>query len=121
MTEANNLEEYIRDLKKRVQDNPEDGVAHYNLACVLIGEGRHQDAEEELKKAIQLTPDLAEAYVQLGGLAMNKGDLLTCLSYNQKAAEFRPRFAVPHGNIGFVHLQLGKPDEAVKALRRALS
>ena len=98
------IEEYMQTLEKQLADNPRDGVAHYNMGCVLLGKGEYDKAEQELKKAVQFTPDLAEAYVQLGGLALRKGDLMTCLSFNQKAAELRPRFEVPHGNVGFVKL-----------------
>lgn len=115
------LQEYVADLYRKKQQTPEDGLVRYNLACVLIGQGKYEEAEEELKLAIQYSPDLAEAYVQLGGLAMRKGDLATCLSFNRKAAEIRPRFAVPHGNIGFVYLQQGEVDKAIGALKKALS
>ncbi len=45
---------------------------------------------------------MAEAYVQLGGIAMQRGDLEGCLRYNITATQQRPFFAVPWGNIGYV-------------------
>jgi tetratricopeptide (TPR) repeat protein len=43
------------------------------------------------------------------------------MSFNKQAAKIRTRFAVPHGNIGFIHLQRQDIDKAIGSLRRALS
>ena len=53
--------------------------------------------------------------------SMHNGDLDACLAWNEKASQARPLFAVPYGNIGFVHLQRGEILKAEKALRRAVS
>lgn len=121
MSQEQTFEEHVTETKKQLEEHPEDGRVRYNWACILIAQGKYDEAEEELKKAVQLQSELAEAFVQLGGLAMRKGDLNLCLSYNQQAAKVRHRFAVPHGNIGFVHLQKGNVQEAIKSLRRAVS
>ena len=121
MTQNDKLAEHIAAAKKALVENPNDARNHYNWACILIGQGEYEEAEQELKRAVHLNKELAEAYVQLGGLAMRKGDLNLSLSYNQAAIKIRPRFAVPHGNVGFVHLQKHEVDKAIKAFRKAIS
>ena len=66
------------------------------------------------------SPHLAEAYVQLGGICLERGDLEGCLRYNEEAANCRAKFPVPWSNIAFVHLQRGEPDKAIAALNKAL-
>lgn len=117
---ARTPDEFIEELKKRLAENPGCGVSHYNLGTAYVAQGRFVEAQAEFLAAVECSPSLAEAYVQLGGLAMNKGDLDGCLEWNEKACRARPLFAVPYGNIGFVHLQRGDLDKAEKALRRAI-
>jgi Tfp pilus assembly protein PilF len=52
---------------------------------------------------------------------MHEGDLDTCYNFNKMATQIRPRFAVPHSNMGFVHLQKHEVDKAVACFRRAIS
>ena len=83
--------------------------------------GRHvARAEEALLNAVRNSPHLAEAYVQLGGICLERGDLEGCLRYNEEAAQCRAKFPVPWSNIAFVHLQRGEPDKAITALKKAL-
>ena len=77
-------------------------------------------AEEALLNAVRNSPHLAEAYVQLGGICLERGDLEGCLRYNEEAAQCRAKFPVPWSNIAFVHLQRGEPDKAITALKKAL-
>lgn len=117
---ATNTDEFIAELKARLADNADCGVTHYNLGTAYVAQGRLIEAEAELLRAIECSPTMAEAYVQLGGLAMNKGDLDRCLEMNEKAATHWPHFAVPYGNMGFVFMQKGELDKAEKALKRAI-
>jgi tetratricopeptide (TPR) repeat protein len=119
MEKPKNVEEYINQQRSAVASNPECGNSHYNLAVGLLGLRKFDEAEKELLQAIECSPGLAEAYVQLGGICLQRGDLDGCLAYNQKAVKVRPGFSEGHGNIGFVHMQQGNLDEAIAALERA--
>jgi tetratricopeptide (TPR) repeat protein len=119
MTLPKDVDEYIETHKAAVDKNPECGTSHYNLALGYLGQRRFEDAERELHEAIECSPNLAEAYVMLGGICLSRGDLDGCLSYNQKAVKVRPGFSEGYGNIGFVELQRGNIDEAIKNLERA--
>jgi len=119
MDKAKNVEEYIARQREAIAANPECGNSHYNLAIGLIGLKQYEEAEKELHTALENSPTLAEAYVQLGGIRLKDGDLDGCLHYNKMAVKARPGFSEGYGNIGFVHLQRGEYDEAIKALTRA--
>ncbi len=120
MPVANNAEEYIAKHKEMLQSNPDCGTSHYNLAVALIGQKKYDEAEEELHAAIDCSSNLAEAYVQLGGLCLRRGDLEGCLAYNKESTKVRAAFSEGHGNIGFVYLQMGKIDDAIASLKKSI-
>ena len=67
MSKAKNAEEYIAQQQAALAANPDCGTTHYNLAVALLGQKNYDEAEEQLHQAIDCSPNLAEAYVQLGG------------------------------------------------------
>ena len=119
MERPGNVKEYIAIQRNAIAANPECGTSHYNLAVALLGLRQYEEAENELHRAIECSPGLAEAYVQLGGVCLMRGDLDQCLEYNKQAVKVKPGFSEGYGNIGFVHMQKGNIDEAIKALERA--
>ena len=114
-----NVHEHIAVLRAALESNPDCGTTHYNLAVALLGLNQFEHAENELYRAIECSPTLAEAYAQVGGLCLRRGDLDGCLDWNQRAVKARPGFSEGYGNIGFVQLQRGNVDEAIKALEKA--
>ncbi len=121
MEKAKNVEEYINRQRAAVAANPECGTSHYNLAVGLLGQRKFDEAEKELHEALENSPTLAEAYVQLGGICLSKGDLDGCLHYNIQATKTRVGFSEGYSNIAFVQLQQGKVDEAIKNLEKAIT
>ena len=87
-----NLDEYIADLRAALSQN--DGCAnhHYNLGVALLSKGDFVAAEESFLAAVRNSSHLAEAYVQLGGICLQRGDLEGCLRYNEEAANCRAKF-----------------------------
>ena len=120
VTNAENIDDYIAELEAKLDKNDQCATSHYNLGVAYLSKRRFEQAKASFLRAAERSPTMAEAYIQLGGLAMNDGDLETCLSMNQAAMKARARFAVPHANIGFCLLQMGQVDEAIKALRKAV-
>ena len=119
MEKAKNVHEYIERQRRALASNPDCGTSHYNLAVALLGINQYEEAENELFAAIDCSPGLAEAYVQLGGLRLRQGDLESCLDFNRRAVRVKPGFSEGWGNIGFVHMQRGEVDEAITALEKA--
>lgn len=120
MAQAKNAEEYIAIQRAALASNPDCGTTHYNLAVALMGQKNYDEAESELHEAVGCSPTLAEAYVLLGGICLQREDLDGCLYYNQMATKARAGFSPGFGNIGFVQLQRGNVDEAIKALQKAI-
>ena len=114
------IDEYIADLKAEIAANEKCANHYYNLGLALLSKRDFVAAEEAFLAALRNSPHLAEAYVQLGGICLERGDLEGCLRYNEEAAGARAKFAIPQSNIAFVHLQRGEPDKAIEALKKAL-
>ncbi len=125
-----NADERIAKLRHALLTNPECGTTHYNLAVALIGKQEFAEAENVLHEAIECSPTLAEAYVQLGGICLQRGDLEGCFRYNHMATKARAGFAEGYANMAFVLLQLvdgkndkedeEKVDKAIKNLKKAI-
>lgn len=125
-----NSDEHIAQLRQQLARNSECGTTHYNLAVALMGKKEYDAAEESLHNAVEASPTLAEAYVLLGGLCLQRNDLEGCLRYNKHAVKARAGFSEGYANIGFVLLQLidgknekedeEKLDLAIKNLRKAI-
>jgi tetratricopeptide (TPR) repeat protein len=126
----NNVDEQISSLRDQLSRNTECGTTHYNLAVALMGKQEYAEAENELHEAVDCSPSLAEAYVLLGGICLQRNDLEGCYRFNKRAVKARAGFAEGYGNMAFVLLQLvdgkdakqdeEKVDKAIKNLRKAI-
>jgi len=123
-------DEQITRLKSQLTGNDECGTTHYNLAVALMGKQEYAEAERVLHDAVDCSPTLAEAYVLLGGICLQRNDLEGCYRYNQRATKARAGFAEGYGNMAFVLLQMvdgknpkedeEKVDKAVNNLKKAI-
>ncbi|MDE5833744.1 MAG: tetratricopeptide repeat protein [Desulfovibrio sp.] len=114
------IDEYIRDLREEIKTNDKCANHYYNLGLAFLSKRDFVAAEDAFLKAVENSPRLAEAYVQLGGICQSRGDLDGCLRYNEEAANLRPKFAIPQSNIAYARLQKGEPDKAMEAIAKAL-
>ena len=86
-----NIDEYIRDLQAEIRQNDQCANHYYNLGVALLSKGDFVEAESAFLDAVRNSPHLAEAYIQLGGICMQRGDLEGCLRYNHEAANCRAK------------------------------
>lgn len=121
ITQAQNVDEYIEEQKARLAKHPTCANTRYNLGMGYLTKRMFTEAEKEFLAAVEESPKMAEAYVQLGGICMYRDDMEGCLRYNLEAAKAQPFFAVPFANVGFVHMQRGEADLATKAFKKALT
>lgn len=74
-------------LEARVARDSLDATAHYELAMARWSDRRYDDAEAELKQAVQLDPKYAEAYLALGYLVFARRPALWDEIPNDKVPE----------------------------------
>lgn len=82
--------------------------------------GQLQQAEQIYRQVIEVQPDHAPAYNQLGDVLIDQGKLDAAVACYGRALELKPDFAGAHNNLGNALKQQGKLDEAVACYRRAL-
>ena len=63
-------------------------------------------------KAIELNPNLAEAYKSIGVVYAYRGKFHSAIDYYSKALELNPNFGAAINNIGSMYWWLGRYDEA---------
>ncbi len=110
---------YIKFLKERLAFEPLSATLHYNLGLAFTHRGLVAEAVSEFKQAVECDPNLAEAYVNLGGLYAD-AEPAKSIEANMKALEINPDLGPAHSNLAFNYLRNGEPEKAVAHAKRAL-
>jgi eukaryotic-like serine/threonine-protein kinase len=77
-------------------------------------------AKEAAKKALQIDPEVAEAYASLGWIAtMYDWDWQTAESHFLKAIQLKPEYALAHHWYGVYLSYMGRPDESIREMQKA--
>ena len=97
-----------------------DPEARMHRAQALRAKGRCEEAMAELRRALLLRPDFAEAHHQLGNLLKSLGRHAEARSSLREAVRLEPRQAAMWLNLGVACLEIRLLDEAIASFRRAL-
>ena len=108
---------------------PDIAAVHYGLGRALAEAGWIEDAVAAFERARALDaahnaagpqPDYARTYLNLGNLAMERGQPAEAAGLYQRALSLKPDFADAHNNLGAALLAQGKSGEASARFVRAL-
>ena len=83
----------LTSLKAAVREDDTFDKAHYNLANVLLKQGKIDDAITHYAEAIRLRPNFAEAHGNLAFALLNRGQPDEALAHARQAVRLRPSFA----------------------------
>ncbi len=108
--------EWVRAFERYAKLQPNDARAHYFYA-VALGKRRqgHPDfpaREAELQKAIALDSQYGDAYLELGLLQAEKGELAKAVEWLQKAIQFTALPDEAHLRLAQVYRQMGETEKA---------
>ena len=95
-------------------------ITALNVGTELQAEGRLDEAVEQYRQVLALTPDDALAHSNLGTALAAQGRLDEAVGHYERALAQAPGDADTHSNLGNALLSLGRADEGVASLRRAL-
>jgi tetratricopeptide (TPR) repeat protein len=99
---------------------PDDGELHYKLAKALDLLHDIDSEQAELRRSVQLSPNLPEVQNQLGFLAVRAGDAQAAEEYFHAALKASPSYFVAWVNLAAALASEAKWSEAQEALNRAL-
>jgi len=108
-------------IEQAVAVRPDEPAALANLANVLNGLKRHEEALARADRAIALKPDYAEAHGNRGLALHRLGRPEEALSSYERLAVLRPADARPRFNRAVMLRELGHLDEALASLDEAIA
>lgn len=89
-----------------------EGEGHFREGVRAYQSGKIDEATREFEKSIELNPDIAAAYSNLGYLYYDMGDYGLALRYQQKAVEVDPRYANAYYGLALICKKRGEPAAA---------
>ena len=92
----------------------------FQEAYQLQVEGEFDTAVSLYKQSLETYPT-AEAHTFLGWTYRNQGKLEEAIAECKRAIEVDPRFGNPYNDIGVYLMELGKPDQALEWLEKAIA
>ena len=122
MPEENNQLETINHCVWRhaLAINPDNHVAHHNLAVGLHEKNDRKRAIEHEREALRLSPDYVDAHVVLCALLSEGGGQAEAISHCMAAIRLDPRNPDAHVNLGAAQLRLRQFDGAESSFRMVL-
>ena len=106
--------------EREVREAPDSATAHYNLGLAYTAAGRMTSAEKAYRRAVELEPELVEAWVNLAGTLLLQWRFEECLEASRRAAALRDDLPLVHFNMGQAYLYLGDADGLVACNRKVL-
>jgi len=100
----------LREYRRALELNPNDGNTHQWLGLTLSWMGRHDEAIVELKRAVELEPLNLKYNSNLGQVYRNARRYDLALEQHQKTVEIDPNFAPGHGDLGWTYRAMGRSD-----------
>jgi tetratricopeptide (TPR) repeat protein len=98
-----------------------EALGHYLSGLLLEQRGQDVDALEEYREALRLDPDQAEIEVRVSELSARIGESVRSLEYAGLALQHDPGNARAFWLQGGALFNLGRPQEALKALETAVA
>jgi len=93
--DKSDFESAIAPLQKVLTDQPDFAYAHFQLGYVYTALKRSADARAEYERAIALDPKMAEAYLNLGLLLLDKQEYAAAVVPLRKAVDLLPALSRP--------------------------
>jgi tetratricopeptide (TPR) repeat protein len=114
------VDEAILEFQEALKFDPNDGLAHYNLAIAYGGQGRFDEAIDEYEEALRIKPDYAQAHHGLGFAYHSQGKFDEAIDEYNEALTIDPDYAPAHYNLAIVYRGQGRLDEAIDEYEEAL-
>jgi tetratricopeptide (TPR) repeat protein len=95
--------------------------AHNNLGAAYVKKGLFDEAFEEYKKAIAISPTYAEAHTNLGNAYTRRGEYDKAIAEHENALAANPRLMSAYYNLGNSYYAMGMYDDAIVHYKKFLA
>ncbi len=116
-----NLVNTLAAQQKLVTDRPYDAEVHNDHGNLLVLAGRHQEAGDAYRRAIELAPATTLARYNLGVLLQQSGQWKQAQAEFQSLLEIEPRHARAHYQLGMLFHSRHQRSKAVEQYARAFA
>jgi Flp pilus assembly protein TadD len=99
---SNQVPEAIATLRSALEREPDEAMAHYNLALLLEGNKQPREAMDEYRKASELSPEDTLFLERLAMSMIVNGDPNGAIDKLQKAVTLKPETAEYQFTLGYV-------------------
>jgi len=121
LREANQLTESYQVLQKSLVKLPDNPDLLYGTAMMADRIGKPDVFEQLIRKLIKVKPDYAHAYNALGYSMLERNERIPeAVTLVEKALQLAPDDAAIMDSVGWGYYRIGKLDDSVKMLRRAM-
>ncbi len=117
------LNDAVKELLKSISYEPDYWEAYRLLGIIFIQMGRFEDAENSIKKAVEIQLKSGEPglYNDLGNLYLMQGKYRMAISEYEKAVNIDKNNAEAIYNIASAYENIGKPDKAVEFYKKLVA
>jgi tetratricopeptide (TPR) repeat protein len=92
--------------------NPNDAVAHYQVAQILQAQQKPGEALARLERVVELDPDFAEAVIALGRLHLDANRTEQAITLLERGVKLVPRSESAHYALMIAYRNAGRRDDA---------
>jgi tetratricopeptide (TPR) repeat protein len=114
------LESVADRLRHAILLDPGFSAAYQSLACILLSQGKIQEALKYAKRAVRTSPDAAQAHYALGLAYLALDELRLAEDELVTAARIDPKEPSTYFRLGELYETQEKWHEAVESLRKAV-
>lgn len=106
--------------KRALMVDPDNSVAHHNLATYYDHNKQYLKAVRHYEAAIRISPTYVEAYANLGNTCFKLQDYNKAVKNYLEATALNPKHAVANNNLGIAYRYLNDFENGIKAFENAL-
>lgn len=117
---AGRLEEAEAIYREILRRDPRNLEALRLLALIAMSTEHYGQAEQLLKRAVEIAPDFLAAWIDLSRTQLERLDLPAAFASIERAAELSPQSANVQIHVANVLARSGRHDQAIETYRRAI-
>jgi len=115
------VQKAIARVTQQVAAYPDDADAHFILGSLYATSDRPAEAKDQFGRAIQLNPQLIQAYTRLADLNQRLGEVDAALARYEQALAMEPKSVLLHSIVADLYSRKGDIAKARKHYEQALT